>query len=139
MKPYIHAKNSVRKWGGKPEDYLAVHDLIDRPKSAFPDMRHRAIMHHSFGIYVCETALGHNLTNSDGALVSVRDVAELHVLEDMGRIPTLGDYLDGMPFYEWLGGQRRAKETIAIPAVAPDLSGLRDLVIDGAAWRGRAD
>ena len=32
MKPWIHAKNSVRKHGGKPEDYQDIHDFIDSTK-----------------------------------------------------------------------------------------------------------
>jgi hypothetical protein len=50
---------------------------------------------------------GTNITNSDGKLVSVRDIGEQHCLEDLGFIPTLQDYLKDMPFYEWLGGPKR--------------------------------
>lgn len=107
MKPYEHAKQSVRRWGGKVEDYLPIHDEMDKSKMAFPDMRHRAILHNSFGIYVMERIFGHNITNSDGIEVSVRDIAEKHVIEDMGRIPTLQDYLEEMPMYDWLGGPKR--------------------------------
>jgi len=28
-KPWIHAKNSARKFGGVPEDYLPIHNLMD--------------------------------------------------------------------------------------------------------------
>jgi len=109
LKPYDHGRVSVKKWGGKPEDYQAIHDFIDSSKAAHPDMRHRAILHSAFGIFITERVFGINITNSDGRLVSVRDVAEQHVIDDMGRIPTVQDYLDGMPFYDWLGG--RAKKT----------------------------
>lgn len=36
--------------------------------------------------------------------VSVRDVAEQHILEDFGGkfIPTVADYLDGMEFHDWM-------------------------------------
>lgn len=36
--------------------------------------------------------------------VSVRDVAEQHILEDFGGkfIPTVADYLDGMEFHNWM-------------------------------------
>lgn len=113
MKPYVHARHSVRKWGGKPEDYLPIHDLLDSPKQAHADMRHRAILHNAFGIFLCEKVFGHNITNSDGRLVSVRDIAELHVLEDLGRIPSVSDYLNGMPMYHWLGGPKRDKRKTA--------------------------
>jgi hypothetical protein len=30
----------------------------------------------------------------------------------MGRIPTVQDYLDGMPLYNWLGGLPKTSRTI---------------------------
>jgi hypothetical protein len=107
MKPYLHGKISVKKWGGKPADYQKIHDFIDSSKAHFPDMRHRAILHSSFGIYIAEQVFGTNITNSDNRLVSVRDIAEQHVIDDLGRIPTVQDYLVGMPLYPWLGGPKR--------------------------------
>ncbi len=107
MKPYLHAKVSVKNWGGVPEDYMPIHDFIDSSKAHFPDMRHRALLHSSFGIYIAERVFGTNITNSSGRLVSVRDIAERHVLDDMGTIPTVQDYLTGMPMYDWLGGPKR--------------------------------
>ena len=112
MKPYLHAKNSVRKYGGVPEDYLKIHNFLDSSKAHVADMRHRAMFHHSLGCYLAEDRYGVNLRNMDGALVSVRDVAEEHILEDMGRIPTVQDYLRDMPLYEWLGGMKKRKYTI---------------------------
>jgi hypothetical protein len=113
-KPYEHAKNSVRKWGGTPEDYLPVHDFFDQTKAAHPDMRHRAILHNSMGCFLAEQLYGHNITNSDGRLVSVRDIAEQHILEDMGFIPTVSDYLNGMPLYDWLGGKKKPTRTLRL-------------------------
>lgn len=114
MKPYLHGKVSARKWGGKPEDYQEIHDFLDSSKAAFPDMRHRAILHSSFGIFICEKVFGINIENSDGKLVSVRDIAEQHVIDDMGRIPTVQDYLEGMPMYNWLGGRKSTKKKLNI-------------------------
>lgn len=133
MKPYLHAKASVKKFGGVPEDYLKIHDFLDSSKAHFPDMRHRALLHSSFGIYLAETVFGHNITNSDGKLVSVRDVAEHHVIEDMGRIPTVQDYLVGMPYYDWLGGKPQTKTKMTFDEVAnKELRGVQPgtLIID---------
>lgn len=110
MKPYIHAKNSAKKFGGYYKDYLPIHDFLDSSKACFPDMRHRAILHSSFGIFIAERIFGTFIVNSDGQKVQVRDIAEKHVIEDMGRIPTVGDYLRGMPMYSWLGGPKRKKQ-----------------------------
>ncbi len=104
MKPYCHARNSAKKWGGSLDDYLAIHNFIDSSKAHVPDMRHRAILHSSFGIFIAEQVFGVYMKNGDGATVQVRDVAEQHVIEDLGRIPTVQDYLVGMPMYHWIGG-----------------------------------
>jgi hypothetical protein len=107
VKPYLHARASAHHWGGAPEDYLPIHDFIDESKAHHADMRHRAMLHNSWGIYLCERIFGHNITNSAGKIVSVRDIAEQHIIEDLGRIPSVTDYLKGMPFYHWLGGKKR--------------------------------
>ncbi len=107
MKPHIHAKNSVKKYGGKAEDYQPIHDEIDSSKSAHASMRHRAIFHSAFGIYIIERIFGTTITNSDGKVVSVRDIAEDHVLEDLGTIPSLDRWLNAMKLETWMGGPTR--------------------------------
>lgn len=107
MKPWKHARGSARRWGGKPEDYITIHDFIDSTKIAMPDMRHRAILHNAFGCFLVERIFGHVLVNSDGKEVSTRDVAEEHVKEDLGFIPSLEDFLDELPQSEWHGGIHR--------------------------------
>lgn len=107
MKPHLHSKNSVTRFGGKVEDYQAIHDFIDHSKAHFADMRHRALLHSSFGIYLCEQVFGITFRNSSNKEVSVRDVAERHVIEDLGRIPTVHDYLSNMTLQPWMGGLRK--------------------------------
>ncbi len=115
MKPWIHAENSAKKFGGVPEDYLKIHDWFDQTKAHFPDMRHRAILHSSFGIFLCEQVFGTRLTrDSDLKHVQVRDIAEHHVIEDMGFIPTIQDYLKDLPFYDWLGGKPKKKQRLKL-------------------------
>jgi hypothetical protein len=107
MKPYIHAKNSAKKYGGKLEDYMPIHDQMDASKSSHASMKHRVVFHSAFGIYIIERIFGTHMTNSDGARVQVRDVAEDHVLEDLGKIPSLDDWLDTMKLEKWMGGPSR--------------------------------
>lgn len=115
MKPWIHAENSVKKFGGEVEDYLDIHNWLDQTKAHFPDMRHRAILHSSFGIFLCEQVHGVSFKRkSDGKRVQVRDIAEHHVIEDMGFIPTIQDYLKDMPFYDWLGGKPKKKQRLKL-------------------------
>ena len=42
--PYHHAVSSVRKWGGRVEDYQAIHDWFDASKAHLADFRHRACL-----------------------------------------------------------------------------------------------
>ena len=108
-KPAIHAQLSVRKYGGYIEDYMPIHNFLDSSKAHVPDMRHRAMLHNSWGIYLAEMTLGDMFENSHRKLISTRDIAEEHILQDMGFIPTVQDYLEGMPMYGWLGGRRGDK------------------------------
>ncbi len=131
-KPIIHARSSAKKFGGVPEDYLPIHDLMDSSKAVFPDNRHRALTHNSWFFFVVEKVFGHEIRltctfclspdirsshqkdhyarcdkcgdSTYRGKASVRDVCEQHVLEDFGGkyIPTPGDYLEGMEFKEWM-------------------------------------
>lgn len=110
--PYYHAKSSAKRFGGVPSDYQHIHDWFDQTKSHLPDVRHRAILHSSFGIFMCEQVFGTVLTRkSDGRTVPIRAIGEQHVLEDMGRIPTPQDWFKNMPLEAWMTkGARRLSE-----------------------------
>lgn len=114
MKPWLHAKSSAKKWGGKPDDYLALHDWFDSTKQAHASVKHRAVLHSAFGIYLAEQVFGHNIVNSDGREVSVRDLGEQHVLEDLGTIPSLDDWLKAMEIQPWMGGPSRKQRTVSL-------------------------
>lgn len=107
MKSFLHAKGSAVRWGGKPADYMHLHDFLDQTKMAMPDMRHRAILHNAFGCFLVERVFGHTLINSDGREVSTRDVAENHIIEDLGFLPSVEDWLDELPLSKWHGGIHR--------------------------------
>lgn len=109
VKPYIHSVSSAKKWGGKPEDYQKIHDWFDSTKMLIADVRHRAILHSAFGIYLAEQVFGINITNSDGRLVSVRDIGEQHVIEDLGHIPSAEQWLQHIPLENWMAGRAKAK------------------------------
>lgn len=103
-KPLIHAKHDVKHWGGSVEDYLPIHDFMDSSKAHVADSRHRAILHTSFGCYIAERVFGTFITNTSGKQVSVRDIAENHILLDFkGRfIPTVQDYVEHMEMKDWM-------------------------------------
>lgn len=106
-KPWIHAKNSAKKFGGEPSDYMGIHNLMDSSKGAIGDNRHRALTHNSWFISAdgpLEKIFGPVIINSDGREVSVRDIGEQHILEDFGMkfIPTAQDYLQEMEIKNWM-------------------------------------
>lgn len=94
MKPLLHSKISAKKFGGKPEEYQAIHDWFDQTKAHVPDARHRLVLHNSFGIFLCEQQFGTFITLEGGKQVSVRDIGEQHVIDDLGHIPSLVEVLD---------------------------------------------
>jgi hypothetical protein len=100
--PYHHALSSVKKWGGQVKDYQAIHDWFDESKAYLGDIRHRALRHHTEGIFLCETLFGTTLTNSDGRVVPVRWIGEQHVKEDLGRIPSASDWLTCIRPEPWM-------------------------------------
>jgi hypothetical protein len=101
--PWHHSLSSVKRWGGKPEDYLRVHTWFDASKAFLPDFRHRALRHHAEGIFWAEEVFGVTLTNSEGKVIPVRWVGEQHVKEDLGWIPTLADWLKEVRPRPWMG------------------------------------
>lgn len=114
MKPLQHAKISAHKHGGVYSDYIDIHEFLDQTKAHVADMRHRAILHNSFGIYVAQQVFGMVRTNSDGREYSVRDIAEDHVLEDLGRIPDLAQVIKAIDVshLRWLGGLPKNQRTL---------------------------
>lgn len=108
-KPWIHSLSSARRYGGKPEDYLEIHNLMDSSKATIADNRHRALTHNSWFIgTILERIFGVTFVNSDGRVVSVRDIGEQHVLEDYGRkfIPSAQDFLQEIEFKSWMQNGR---------------------------------
>lgn len=100
---YHHAQSSAKHFGGKPEDYQAIHNWFDCTKAYEPTFRHRALRHHTLGIFEAEKVFGVTITNSDGKEVPVRIIGEQHVREDFsGFIPTVHDWLKGIPTEPWM-------------------------------------
>lgn len=58
------------------------------------------------GIFAAERQFGINITNSEGKLVPVRYIGEQHVREDLGRIPSLQDWLLNIQPQPWMRGQK---------------------------------
>lgn len=98
-----HAVSSAQKWGGVPEDYLHIHTWFDESKMHWADFRHRALRHHTEGIFMCEKIFGPVLINSAKKEVPTRWIGEQHVKEDCGFIPTIQDWFENITPKRWMG------------------------------------
>lgn len=112
MNSWNHAVSAARKWGGKPEDYIAIEEFIDSSKEILGDVRHRSLYHHTAGVWLCQRVFGRTITvpkaNALGSVdVPVRLIAERHVIEDLGWLPSPADYIKGMPIQPWMSGSQR--------------------------------
>jgi hypothetical protein len=129
-----HAISSAKRFGGSADDYLPIHNFLDATKSAWADHRHRAVLHHSYGIFLTEQTIGLQeevrllrrlieriprwlrsllriqlpnatpvvIRTSSGREVPIRVIAEQHIIEDCGFVPSLEDYLGEMPTQSWM-------------------------------------
>jgi|SRR6478752_5390792 len=103
--PYIHCLSSAKRYGGIPEDYLDIHELMDSSKACFSNNGHRVLTHNSwFVVTILPKVFGHQRKNSDGKTYNVKDVGEYHILEDfkMRFIPTPQDYLEHLDVQDWM-------------------------------------
>jgi hypothetical protein len=99
MDAYVHARISVKHWGGRIEDYYPIHTLMDSTKELCSDNRHR-ILHTLWGIRrVVVPIFGAVIHNSDGQPVNVKEICEKdHILPDYQDrfIPTLSDFVQAL-------------------------------------------
>jgi hypothetical protein len=110
--PYHHSISSVKKFGGKTEDYQSIHDWFDESKMMYADPRHRALRHHAEGIFMCERIFGNTITNSDGKIIPTRFIGEQHVLEDMGFIPSIQDWFSKIPYQKWMNTPKKIQKVL---------------------------
>lgn len=102
MDPLHHSKSSAKKWGGEPEEYMAIHTWFDDTKKGFAYPVHRAMRHHSEGIGWCIDKFGEFIVLSSGKEIPVRFIGEQHILEDCGWIPTMKDWLKHLKPEPWM-------------------------------------
>jgi hypothetical protein len=78
---------------------------MDSSKLFLADWRHRALLHNTFGIHIFEQLMGASfIRKSDGVAVCTRSVISQHIIEDLGAIPTPGEFLREMPLKYWMSG-----------------------------------
>ena len=111
MDAWYHAKSAAKEWGGDPAVYLELEQFIDQSKEgSVGDVRHRALFHHTEGVRVCLRVFGATLEvpRTHGVIqVPVRRIAERHILEDIGWLPSHKDWLGDTPIRPWMSGSQR--------------------------------
>lgn len=113
MDAIYHARSCARRWGGVSDDYLPIHEWIDESAAHVNDFRHRAMRHHSLGVAEAVARFGRMLTNSAGREVPVKQIAERHIVEDLGRIPSVSDWIREMRSASWMRIKHVKKVRIA--------------------------
>ena len=107
MKAFNHCRSSVKQFGGCEEDYLHIHRWFDESKDHYGDIRHRALRHHTLGVKECEKEFGEYIILTNGKKVPTRSVAEQHIMEDLGFLPTIQDWLKNIVPKRWMASTRR--------------------------------
>jgi len=115
---WYHAQSAARKWGGEPELYLPVEEFIDSSKVIIGDVRHRSLYHHTAGVFLAERIFGKTITVGRKK-IPVRLIAERHIIEDLGWLPSPADYLGGMPIATWMGGKQTKTVSLSTLALTP--------------------
>ena len=109
MHPWDHCHTAAHRFGGSPDDYMPIHSWFDASKAWVPDFRHRIFRHHSEGIFAAELHFGALITCANGTQVPTRLIAEQHIIEDLGWIPTPADYARHIAVPAWM---RRTPRTV---------------------------
>lgn len=112
MNSIAHARSAAKKWGGNWEQYIEIEEWIDSSKQVIGDVRHRSLYHHTTGVWLAQRIFGRVIfvpkANGFGVNeIPVRLIAEQHILEDLGWLPSPADYIDGMPIKAWMSGSQR--------------------------------
>lgn len=99
MNPYKHSEISVKKHGGRIEDYYEIHSFLDSTKEICSDNRHRILHNHWAIRRIIIPIFGSTIINSEGRKINTKDICEFdHILPDYRNkfIPTLNDFVEAI-------------------------------------------
>lgn len=91
---------SVRHFGGDPEDYRELHEFLDAIMTEVEGAW--GITHSTFGLGLAETWFGYVI---GPRCVPTRTVAEKHILAEYRTIPSAQDWLSALPIQPWMYNQ----------------------------------
>lgn len=120
MKPIEHSKLHAKKYGGEPFDYIEIDTFLDSSKATHGTVKHRAIYHHTLGCFLVEKIFGYELINTSGKAFSPRQIAEDHIIQDVGFLPSVEDWLEEMSIESWMGNPITSKKYISLEPTADE-------------------
>lgn len=132
--PYHHALSSAKIFGGKAEDYMALHSWLDATKEMYADFRHRALRHHVEGVALARHYFGEFIINSENEEVTTEEVLFQHIEEDCLELVSIKDWLSEYQLPVWakdihLPNQKEQQEMLlAKLAVSQESNSLQELV-----------
>jgi len=93
--PQVHARSSVRKFGGKWEDYIELHAFLDSSKLHYAKATHRALLHHDWGKKLAIELFGYDW-GVVGGEAKAAALIDQHFSEDFTRFtPTVAKWFEG--------------------------------------------
>lgn len=104
------ATASGARFGVAPELVLPLHRWFLETAAWFPDTRHLAMRHHSFGIFEAEARFGVLLANGDARPLPTRSVGEWHVRAVLGRVPAATDFLRHLKGQRWMAAAQSSRK-----------------------------
>lgn len=99
--PAEMAALSARRHGGDASSYLPLHRWFLETSEWVEGPGHLLFRHHAFGIFEAESRFGPVL-GPDRGTIPTRVVAERHVQDVVGRIPTAADWLRRIKGDRWM-------------------------------------
>lgn len=103
------SETSAKIFGGVPDDYIAIHELMDKLIHEKNDVKYGIIFHSAFGCHkIIPAIFGHEIQNSNGKWVSTQEIAEYHILMDfnMKFIPTYQDWIENVEIKNWMNNAK---------------------------------
>jgi Domain of unknown function (DUF6915) len=89
---------------------LGDSQLVRRVQGTNARLQTSCASYHSDGAFLAERIFGVSIRNSDALEVPVRYIAEQHIKEDLGRIPTVQDWLAEIRAQPWMYGQKKGQQ-----------------------------
>lgn len=96
------AEASVMRFGGNPSVFLPLHRWFLATANWTEGNEHLAFRHHAFGIFEAEGRFGPIIHQTDGRMIPTRVVAERHVQEVLGRVPSATEFLRRIKGERWM-------------------------------------